>query len=107
MRVPAVAAFLSFRYVGSAIPLTDPENDELRRLDRRNPDDADQLAIVDVGLSHRGAVAAYEERFFLFCALEHPVAPQPEEEIADAAPHASPERLVIDPEHDPLRRSLN
>src|SRR5215212_11660509 len=43
-------------------PLADAEHDELRGADRGDADQADEPAVVQVVLRHRGAVAAHEER---------------------------------------------
>ena len=54
-------------------PAADPDQDELGRTDRRNTDEADEAAGVEVVLCHRAAVAADEERLLRRRARERTV----------------------------------
>src|SRR4051812_46548952 len=93
------------RHVGAGAPLADAEDDELGRLHRGDADLADEAAVVDVGLRHRRVVALDVERLLLRAPLQHVVDPEPGQEVADAPPHARPQRFVVDLEDDPPRRA--
>ena len=56
-------------------PLADAEDHELGRLDRRDADQADQPAVVEIVLRHRRAVAADEERLLGLVAEQRAVLP--------------------------------
>src|SRR5438067_13897258 len=108
MRVPAgMNVLLAFAYFRTAVPLADAEDDELRRFDRGDADDANEFAVVNVGLGHRRSVALHEESFLFLQALQHPVAPQAREEVANAASYPRPRRFVIDFKDHPLGTALN
>src|SRR4051812_32100772 len=82
--------------------LADAEDHELRRLDRRDPDEADQPAVVEVVLRHRGAVAAHEVRLLRRGAQECAGAPLDVEEVLHGAADVAPQRLAVGLEHRPL-----
>src|SRR5205085_2589525 len=93
--------------VGVGRPLADTEDDELRRIGRRHADQADQPAVVEVVLRHRGAVAAYEERLLRLGAHQRAGAPCRDEEVLDGLADRAPEPLVVRLEDGPLGRLVD
>ena len=83
--------------------LLQPDDDELGRLQRREPDDDVDDAEVDVVLRRRLGVALDEVRLARRRALEGALAEQVVHERADVEPDLRPERLVVRLEHHPLR----
>src|SRR5215216_6285528 len=86
--------------------LLDPQDDELHRLERREPDEDVHDAAVDVVLRGRLLVALDEVRLACARALERALPEQGLHEGADVEPDLRPERLVVRLEHDPLRPAV-
>src|SRR5215212_1907391 len=86
--------------------LLDPQDDELRGLQRREPDEDVHDAAVDVVLRGRLAVALDEVRLARARALEGALPEQRLHEGADVEPDLGPQRLVVRLEHDPLRPAV-
>src|SRR5438094_6312911 len=84
-------------------PLADAEDHELRRLDRRHADEADEAPIVQVVLRHRRAIAAHEVRLLRPLAEQRAVAPLDFEEVLDGLRDVGPEAVAVGLEHCPLR----
>src|SRR5215210_6776475 len=82
--------------------LLDPQHDELRRLERREPDEDVHDAAVDVVLRGRLLVALDEVRLARARPLERALAEQRLHEGAHVEPDLRPERLVVPLEDDPL-----
>src|SRR3569832_393157 len=87
--------------------LANPEDYKLGGLHWCDADVANQPAVIDVVLRHRGAIAFDEERFFLRHSHQCAGAPHADQEVGDAAPHPGPEWLVVWFKHDPLRAFVN
>ncbi len=83
-------------------PLADAEDHELGRPHRRDADEYDEPAVVDVVLRHRGPVAPDEERVLRLRPDQAAVAPERGQELLDLLADARPEPLVVRLEHDPL-----
>src|SRR5690242_17296498 len=82
--------------------LLDPEDDELGRVYRRRGDDADQPAVPQVVLGHRGAVAGDGERLVGGGTGERPAAPDRAQEVAHGLADQRPQGLAVRLEHRPL-----
>src|SRR5262249_4570601 len=76
-------------------PQTYSDDHKLGWLDRCDADDADQAAVVDVGLGHRRPVALHEVGLFRFCPFETSVQPHRSQEVGYRAPDARPQRLRV------------
>src|SRR4051812_47005916 len=76
-------------------PLTDADDHELGRPQRRDADKDDEPAVVDLLLRHRALVTPDEERVLRFGPDEATVAPQRGQELLDLLADAGPEPLVI------------
>src|ERR1700732_3796625 len=83
--------------------LPDPEDDKLSRLYRRNADQHDKSAVIQIGLAHCRPIATNEKCLFLRRSLEHSVLPQSCQEVTHAPPRTRPKRLIIRFKNDPLR----
>ena len=84
-------------------PLADAEDHELGGLQRRDADQADQPAVVEVVLRHGRAVALHEVGLLGLVAEQRAALPFVEQEILDRAPHVGPQRVAVGLEHRPLR----
>src|SRR5665213_3686774 len=84
--------------------LADAEDHEFGRFERSDADDADQPAVVEVGLGHGGHVAADEEGFGGRGPEQPALAPLIVEKVADGGAHRAPERLAVRFEHHPAGR---
>src|SRR3954454_13967864 len=82
--------------------LTDAEDDELRRLDHREPDLADEPTVIEIRLRHGAAVAADEERLVGRVAEQGTRAPLGIEEVGHRGAEPRPQLLAVGLEHDPL-----
>src|SRR6266704_3608457 len=100
-----MSVLLTFGYAGTAVPLADSENDELCGLHWSDADHTDQPAVIYVCLGHGGVIAPDKICLLFLRTLQHSVAPQSCEKVADAAPHPRPQWLVIVFENHPLRAS--
>ena len=70
---------------------------------RRDADQADEPAVVDVVLRHRRAIAADEVRLLRLVAEQRALLPLVEQEVVDRASYVRPQRLAVGLEHRPLR----
>src|SRR6266536_1893543 len=86
--------------------LTDANNDKFSRFHGSNSDQDNQPPIVDIILSHGGAVAADKEGFFYLCALQGTITPDSGQEVRDALCHSGPERIIVRLEDHPLCASI-
>src|SRR5688572_26358024 len=84
-------------------PLTDAEDDEFGRPQRRDTDLADQAPVVEIVLRHRRAIAAYEERLLGLVAEQRTHLPFVQQEVLDRAPHVGPQLIAVRLEDRPLR----
>src|SRR6266436_1065165 len=91
------SSLLKSRLAGLGVQgfLLNPEDHKFRRLYGSDADQTDQSPVVDIVLSHRGAVAFHEERLVGFCPLQGTTSPGGGQEIRDCLPNACPERLVV------------
>jgi hypothetical protein len=87
--------------------LTDTEDHELGWVRRRDTDQTDESAVVDIVLRHRRAIAADEVRLLGLRAHQRTGLPDAEEERFDRLDDALPERLIIRFEYDPLRAAVD
>src|SRR5215211_2164795 len=71
--------------------LADAEDDELRGLHRRDADEDDEPAVVDVGLGHRGLAHLDEERLLGRVPEERAVPPDAGEGGREAAADGGPQ----------------
>src|SRR6266849_5385894 len=82
----AIALLLDHRHVLTARvggPQADTDDDELGGLDWCDADEADQSAVINIGLGHGGAVTLDEECLLLRRAFECAVAPHSGQEVRD------------------------
>src|SRR5581483_2816284 len=107
LRAPVGICVSSRLVCGGDRQLAEAEDHELRGLDRRDADEADQSTAVDVTLGHRRPVAADEERLLRRGAGETTVAPETLQEVRDATDDPRPGRLDVVLEHDPLGAPLD
>src|SRR5690242_15026275 len=97
-------ASLSLRF-GSV--LEDAEHDELSGPDRCDADLADQPAVENIVLRHRGPVAGDVESLLLGSAHQCPETPLCAQEEPDSVNHTGPQAIVIRFKNDPLRSFVN
>src|SRR3954454_65044 len=90
-----------------ARPLADPEDHELGRLQRRDADQADEAAVVEVVLRQRRPVAPDEVRRLGLVAEQRSHLELVEEEVRDGAADVRPQRLSVRLEHGPLRAPVD
>src|SRR4051794_34532959 len=88
-------------------PLADAEDDELRRADGGDADQADEPTVVEVVLRHGGAVAADEERLLGLVTEQRTVLPLRVQEVVDRPAHVVPEQFAIGLEDSPLRAAVD
>src|SRR2546421_1341604 len=88
-------------------PLADAEDDELGGPQRRDADQADKPAVVQVVLGHRRAVAFNEVRLFRLIAQQRAHLELVEQEVLDRAPDVGPERLTVGFEDRPLGSAVD
>jgi 2-polyprenyl-6-methoxyphenol hydroxylase-like FAD-dependent oxidoreductase len=82
--------------------LLESKHDEFRRLQRREPDEDIDHAVIDVGLSRRIAIDLHEERIVRLAPLERAGAELRQHEGADIEPEARPEPDIVRLEDGPL-----
>src|SRR5215211_685788 len=87
--------------------LADAEDDELRGLHRRDADEDDEPAVVDVGLGHRGLPHLDEERLLGRVPEERAVPPDAGEEVREAAADRGPQGGGVRLEDRELRAPLD
>src|SRR6185369_1181967 len=88
---------------GAARKLRNPENHEFRRARRRDTDHHDEPAVVDIVVSHRGAVDLDEERFFFSGSEERALSPLRAQKLGDGLLDSRPQPIVVWLEDHPLR----
>src|SRR5204862_7803954 len=88
-------------------PAADAEDDELRRPQRRDADETDEQALVEVVLRHGAAVAFHEVRLLRPAPEEGARAVLRLEEASDRQPHLRPERRAVRLEDRPLRATVD
>src|SRR5439155_8630667 len=109
---PAWQSSFCVNGLGRALLLRDfllnPDDDEFRGLERREPDDDDDAAGIDVVLRHGVTeAAAYEVGVRRFFALEGARPEQPVHEAADVGAQRGPEAVIVGLEHRPLDAVVN
>src|SRR5205814_4246546 len=97
-----IAVPLSLGEQGLPRLLVDTEDHELGREHGRHPDDADQPAVLQVLLGHRGAVAGHEERLVRRRSGQRARAPDRAEEVRHRLAYQRPQRFAVRLEDDPL-----
>src|SRR5258706_2171752 len=84
-------------------PLADAEDYVFGGLGRRDADQRDHSAVVEIVLRHRRAVAMDEIRLLGFLADQRAIAPERQQEIFNGLPDIPPQPVVVGLEHRPLR----
>src|SRR5262245_1688045 len=93
---------LLFLHAAAAAHLLEPEDHELRRLDRRDPDLDDQLAGVAHSWRVKLGVALDVEGLLGCCAKQRAAAPDARQERGDGSTHALPQVHIVRLKYHPL-----
>src|SRR5580698_2333206 len=84
---------------GRLCVLFNAEYHEFSRLHRRDTDQADQAAIIQVILRHGGGIALHKERLISGGSKQCSALPSCSQEVGDGLGHARPQSLIIRLKH--------